>query len=141
MVLLTEKYNFRAASCCKVEVVNGGAGDFFAGLVVRSATLKFAPRFSERNCSASALVSKFFGSFALKVFPSSLVNSASILKEASGFKTLNFPLALHNQSHRNRLHPPGRKSAFYFSPKYRRQAHNPPTCPSTRRACWAFTRL
>jgi hypothetical protein len=31
MVLLTEKYSFLAASCCNVEVVNGGEGDFFAG--------------------------------------------------------------------------------------------------------------
>ena len=31
MVCVTEKPNFLDASCCKVEVVNGAAGDFFAG--------------------------------------------------------------------------------------------------------------
>ena len=32
MVIETGKPNFRAASCCNVEVVKGGAGDFLAGL-------------------------------------------------------------------------------------------------------------
>jgi hypothetical protein len=42
MVLATEKPSLRLASCCSVEVVNGGAGDFFAGLVSMSATEKSA---------------------------------------------------------------------------------------------------
>ena len=39
IVFPTEKYNFLAASCCKVEVVKGAAGDFFAGFFIKSATL------------------------------------------------------------------------------------------------------
>ena len=39
----TEKPNLRAASCCNVEVVKGGAGDFFDGRVTMSAMLKEAP--------------------------------------------------------------------------------------------------
>ncbi len=31
MVCDTVKPNLRDASCCRVEVVNGGAGDFFTG--------------------------------------------------------------------------------------------------------------
>jgi hypothetical protein len=31
MVCVTEKPNFREASCCRVEVVKGVEGDFFAG--------------------------------------------------------------------------------------------------------------
>ena len=79
MVLLTEKYNFLDASCCKVEVVNGGAGDFLAGFFVRSATLKSAPKLSFKKASASSLVSKFLGNLALNVLPLALANSASIL--------------------------------------------------------------
>ena len=77
MVLLTEKYNFLEASCCNVDVVKGGAGDFFAGFVERSATLKFAPILLFRNASASSLVLKFLGSFALKDLPASLENPLS----------------------------------------------------------------
>ena len=49
MVLLTEKYNLRDASCCNVDVVNGAAGDFFAGFLVKSATLKFAVAFFSKK--------------------------------------------------------------------------------------------
>ena len=35
MVIETGNPNFRAASCCNVEVVKGGEGDFFAGLVTQ----------------------------------------------------------------------------------------------------------
>ena len=45
MVLLTEKYNLRDASCCKVDVVNGAAGDFLAGFCVKSPTLNLASAF------------------------------------------------------------------------------------------------
>jgi len=34
MVCATEKLSFRPASCCSVDVVNGGAGDFFPGFTV-----------------------------------------------------------------------------------------------------------
>ena len=84
MVLLTEKYNLRDASCCKVDVVNGAAGDFFAGFFCKSATLKSAEAFCSKNFCASSLVEKFLGSFALKVCPSSFENSASILYEPTG---------------------------------------------------------
>ena len=39
MVIPTGKYNLRAASCCKVEVVNGAVGDFLVGFVSNSPTL------------------------------------------------------------------------------------------------------
>ena len=83
MVLLTEKYNFRDASCCKVEVVNGGAGDFFAGFFSRLETEKEALLFLSKNAFAVASLPNDFGSFALNTFPFAVVNSASILKVAS----------------------------------------------------------
>ena len=65
MVLLTEKYNFLAASCCKVEVVNGAAGDFLAGFFSRLDTEKEALLFFSKKAFASASLLNAFGSFAL----------------------------------------------------------------------------
>ncbi len=42
MVCDTEKPNLRAASCCRVEVVKGAAGDFFIGRFVTSSMVKVA---------------------------------------------------------------------------------------------------
>src|SRR5690606_40166784 len=53
MVIPTGRYNFLAASCCKVDVVNGAAGDFFVGFVSRSATLYIDPISLLRKPSAS----------------------------------------------------------------------------------------
>ena len=58
MVCETEKPNLRAASCCKVEVVNGGAGDFLAGLVTILATSNFEDLHASRNLRASSLLLK-----------------------------------------------------------------------------------
>ena len=82
MVLLTEKYNFREASCCNVEVVNGGAGDFLAGFFSKIETEKEAFLFLSKNAFAADSLSNVFGSFALKTCPFAVVNSASILKVA-----------------------------------------------------------
>lgn len=87
MVLLTEKYSLRAASCCNVEVVNGAVGDFLAGLVSKSATVNSALMCLFKNASASSLVSKALGSLAFTNFPSEVTNSAVILNEAKGVKS------------------------------------------------------
>ena len=57
MVLLTEKYNLRAASCCNVEVVNGGAGDFLAGFFSKAETVNSALALFSKNVFASCFVS------------------------------------------------------------------------------------
>jgi len=67
-VIPTGRYNFLAASCCNVEVVNGAVGDFLVGLVSKSATLYIEPIFCFKKSSASFLVLKFFGSFDLNDF-------------------------------------------------------------------------
>ena len=54
MVLLTEKYNFLAASCWSVDVVNGGAGDFFAGFLSKVATENDAFLLRSKNAFASS---------------------------------------------------------------------------------------
>ena len=53
MVFETEKYSFLEASCCKVEVVKGGAGLFFAGFFLTSPTLNLAEVFCSKNMVAS----------------------------------------------------------------------------------------
>ena len=79
MVLLTEKYSFLAASCCNVEVVNGGAGDFFAGFFSRSDTEKSALMFFSKKDLASDFDVNPLGSFALNICPFEVVKRASIL--------------------------------------------------------------
>ena len=69
-----------------MDVVKGGAGDFLAGFLTKSKTLKLAPKFFVKKFRASFSVLKFFGSFALNLFPFLLVNSATTLKEATGLK-------------------------------------------------------
>ncbi len=76
MVIPTGKYNLRAASCCKVEVVNGPVGDFLVGFVSNSPTLYVEALFFCKKSSASFLVLKFLGNFAFTVFPASFINSA-----------------------------------------------------------------
>ena len=54
MVLLTEKYNLREASCCSVEVVKGAVGLFLAGFVSFDAIENCAFTFSKRkSCTSS----------------------------------------------------------------------------------------
>ena len=67
MVLATEKPNFLLASCCKVEVVKGAAGDFFPGFTSKLLTIKLAALQSFKNFSASPINSKRSGCSALKI--------------------------------------------------------------------------
>ena len=61
MVCVTEKPNFLDASCCKVEVIKGADGDFFAGFLSKFSTEKLASLHVSRNSWASFFVGKFFG--------------------------------------------------------------------------------
>ena len=87
MVCDTEKPNLRAASCCKVEVVNGGAGDFFDGLVTMSVILNLASLHTSRKARASSLV--------LKRLPNSALTSAFSPFSSSTSKTA---VALYHDS-------------------------------------------
>ena len=79
MVLLTEKYNLRAASCCNVEVVKGGAGDFLAGFLSKAKTVNSALVFFSKNVLASCFVSNALESLALKTCALEVVKRASTL--------------------------------------------------------------
>ena len=103
MVCATEYPNFRAASCCKVDVVKGGAGDFFAGRTEMSSIVKFACRQASRKSKASFLVfSRLFNSaFNSIEFPFSdgIRNVAIIRYEASEIKFfISFPCRTQVQS-------------------------------------------
>jgi len=78
MVLATGKPNFLLASCCRVEVVNGGAGDFFAGLVSTSATLKVDLIQSFKNCIACCFFSNRCESSAVILLKLSLLLMSKI---------------------------------------------------------------
>ena len=77
--MATGNPSFLDASCCNVDVVNGAAGDFFAGFLVKSVIENLAFEHDFRKISASFLESKFLGIVALKVLPSLLENSAATL--------------------------------------------------------------
>ena len=68
----TEKPSFRAASCCRVEVVKGAAGDFFVGSVCTSSMVNVASLHESRNASASAFSLKrvFNSAFSSTALPS-----------------------------------------------------------------------
>ena len=76
---VTPNPSFRLASCCKVDVVNGAAGDFSAGFTSKFLILKVAFLHFSKNAIASASVSNRFGNSASICLPPTL-NFAVILK-------------------------------------------------------------
>ena len=66
IVWATEYPNFLEASCCKVEVVKGAEGDFFAGFFSKSDILYSAEIHLFRNFSAPSLFSNRLGISPLK---------------------------------------------------------------------------
>ena len=65
MVWLTVKPSLRAASCWRVEVVNGGAGVRFTGFLATLSTLKMAVLHFSRKTVTSSSVFKRLASWAL----------------------------------------------------------------------------
>ena len=82
IVLATEKYNFREASCCRVDVVKGAEGDFFAGFLSKSPIENLAPIFLVRKASASSLLEKVLPNLAVNTPPFSVLNSAETQNDA-----------------------------------------------------------
>ena len=87
MVCDTEYPNLRAASCCKVEVVNGGAGDLLTGLRVISAIEKVAVWHASKKAYTSSLFFKrrFNSAFRI-VVPSGKIKSAESPADFSKFQ-------------------------------------------------------
>ena len=74
MVLETGTPNLRDASCCNVDVVNGGEGFLDNGLFLMSITLNEESLNELVNLSRSIFLSIFDLCFALNIFPSSVEN-------------------------------------------------------------------
>ena len=81
MVCVTENPNFLEASCCRVEVVKGAEGDFFAGFFSTSSILNSANLHFSKKLFVSCKELIRLGSSALNCLPSIVVNSAITLKE------------------------------------------------------------
>ena len=115
MVLPTEKYNFLDASCCKVDVVNGAAGDFFAGFLSSFPTEKSAPIFCFKKASAFSLDAKVLFNLASKTFPFSVLKLAFILYDASGVKpSISRSLSTINLTATDCTRPAERPGLIFF---------------------------
>src|SRR5450759_2152660 len=75
IVCATENPSFRKASCCRVEVVKGGAGDRVPGLMLILATEYSEPLHSSRNFKASFSSGNRFEASAFRTAFSSLDES------------------------------------------------------------------
>ena len=71
--------NFRDASCCKVDVVNGGAGVFLAGFVSKFLIEKVDPTHFFKKSTASFSLENDFDNSALKTFFPGKSNNATAL--------------------------------------------------------------
>src|SRR5690606_12503373 len=141
IVLATENPSFLLASCCNVEVVNGAAGERFAGFFSRELTVNAAAILSRKKASASLFCSKRCGNSALNCsFPFPVVNCATILKLASAL-TLLISRSRYTISLTATDCPrPADNDGFTFF--HNTGASSKPTKrSSTRRACCALTKL
>ena len=140
MVLLTEKNNFLAASCCNVEVVKGPVGLFLAGLVSFDATLNCALTFCAKKVSTFSALSKVVFKLALINLLPLVKNSACVLNIETGTKafiSLSRSTISRTETDCTR---PADKPPFTFRHNTGDNSY-PTKRSSTRRACCAFTRL
>ena len=97
IVLETLKPSFLAASCCIVEVVNGGAGFLRRGLFLILLTINSAflnPSRKELKLSSSFVLMEYL---ALNFILLLLINSAVVLYEDTGLKfKISFSLSAIN---------------------------------------------
>ena len=126
---LAEKPSLRAASCCSVEVVNGGGGLLANGLVSTDATVKCPASTAALAASASALRADRQPVDLLAVE----LDQPRGEGLAVGFERrrdlpiflrpeqLDLALAVDDQAQRHRLHPARRLGAGKLAPQDRRQ--------------------
>ncbi|CCY38268.1 unknown [Tannerella sp. CAG:118] len=144
MVCATEYPNFRAASCCKVDVVKGGAGDFFAGRTEISSIVKFACWQASRKFKASSLVfSRLFNSAFNSIgfpFSDGIKNVAIIRYEASEIKFfISFSRSTIRRTATDCTRPADNAGFTFFHSTG--ESSNPTMRSRTRRACCASTLL
>ncbi|GFI07263.1 hypothetical protein IMSAGC006_02018 [Muribaculaceae bacterium] len=139
MVCATVNPSLRAASCWSVEVVNGGAGVFLAGLTLMALTEKSAFLQSSRNfCAAFSSVSRLLSSVR-RVAPEGVVNMAVTRKYSSDRKFfISSSRSTMSLTATDCTRPAERAGLIFFHSTG--LSSNPTMRSSTRRACWALTR-
>ena len=144
MVCDTEKPNLRAASCCKVEVVNGGAGDFFEGFVTTSAISNLAPlQVSKKACASSLVLKRLPNSAFTSVFsPFSPGTSKAAVTLYHDSLTNEFTSRSRSTIKRTATDctRPAERAGFTFRHNTG-ESSKPTILSNTRRACWALTRF
>jgi hypothetical protein len=132
MVFLAEKWSFRLASCCSVEVMKGAAGLRRRSPRVTDFTRHCAP--SSPLTTAVVTASSARVAFSPRTSLSVAVNSGGCLPRAAHAGPVfhrheggDLPLALGDEPHRHRLHAAGGQPAADLVPEQRRElvAHQP----------------
>lgn len=122
MVCATVKPSLRAASCCKVEVVNGAAGVFFSGRVVMSLMVNVAVTALQQFpgfCLCLKPVRQF--GFHFHCFAVSVRNEeyGGNTVGCFGLECMYLAFALYNETDGYGLYTACRKGRFHFLPQYR----------------------
>ena len=144
MVCDTEKPNLRAASCWRVEVVKGGAGDFFDGRVTTSVILKLASlQLSKKACASSLVLKRLPNSARTSAFsPFSPGTSNTAVTRYHDSLTNAFTSRSRSTIKRTATDctRPAERAGLTF--RHNTGESSKPTMrSSTRRACWAFTKF
>ena len=140
MVCDTVNPNLRDASCCRVEVVKGGAGCFFSGFTEMSLTENDALAQSLRNCLAASRSDRRRCSSAFTTLPSGVENWAVTRKYGSLLKFLiSFSRSTIKRTATLCTRPA--ESDGLILRHSTGDSSKPTMRSSTRRACWASTRL
>ena len=143
MVCATVNPSFLAASCCRVDVVNGGAGVLRNGLREIASTVNVAPFMLAMKSAASFSFLKRWSSsaFISCVLPlSSLMNMAVTLNDGS-LRNAAISLSLSTMSlTATDCTLPADSAGFTFF-QSTGESSNPTIRSSMRRACCALTRL
>ena len=116
IVCWDENRSFRAASCCRVEVMNGGAGDCLRSLRATLSTT-YAPLLS------AASIARACSSFATSAFfPSTLV---SLARNGGGFSAASFAANVQYSTGRNALISSSRSTIIFMATDCTRPAERP----------------
>ena len=126
MVVPTAKPILRAASCCRVDVVKGGAGLRFEGFVAMEAdgeTRIFA-LFEEGLCFVGRGKTVVEFGFQLCRLSVGTVHGETRRHAVVAFtcERGDLAFALHDEPHRHALHTTGRETGAHFVPEHGREA-------------------
>ena len=138
MVWLTVNPNLRAASCWRVEVVNGGAGLFFTGFLSISVIVNSLSLQDAKKASASSSVLKPCANDALMGWSSTMKTALTLYTDSLLKFSISFSRSTISRTATLCTRPAERLGFSFF--------HNtgeilkPTILSNTRRACCAFTK-